>query len=301
MSLTYLRLSVCAALLLAACPPDGSMTTAGPDTTTGDTSTSGSPTSDPTSTTQSTDPTTSGSTTTTEGSSGTTTEGSSTGGQPGECSQLMDQNTCNLAPNCKWASVVSYTHGTQGCQGSIKDFCVPKDSDPAITSYWKDNNGDIEVLQFGFNPNDLGPDWKPCDCDGPLACLCTGAMLDCPDRLDDFCGAITGENGCTNAAAAGDLVCSWFRVRPTGPADVNCGDKAQFYTCLNATNVGSDTCENVKLPYPDLCTLPEPPVFWHDVDGEIEITKSCGPVPVGWTQCLADDPNQPEDCKCLCV
>lgn len=302
MNLTYRRLSLCAALLLAACPDNGSMTTAGPDTTTGDASTGGSPTSNPTSTTLSTEPTTSGSTTTTEGSSGgSTAEGSSTGAQPGDCSPITDQNTCDLTPNCKWASIVSYTHGTQGCQGSIKDFCVPKDSEPAITSYWKDNNGDIEVLQFGFDPSDLGPDWKPCDCSGPLACLCTGAVLDCPDRLNDFCSAITSENGCTNAAASGDLVCSWFRVRPTGPADSNCGDKAQYYTCLNADNVGADTCDQVKLPYPDLCTLPEDPVYWHDVDGQIEVTQSCGPAPAGWTQCLADDPNQPEDCKCLCL
>lgn len=300
MTLTYRRLSLCT-LLLAACPDNGNMTTAGPDTT-GDTS-SGSPTSNPTTTMTTpatTDEPTTGTTTggSTGGSSG---EGSSTGPQPSACSQILDSNTCNLNPNCKWSQVVSYTHGTQGCQGSLTDFCVPKDADPALSPFWKDDNGDIVVLQFGFNPSDLGPEWKPCDCDGPLACLCTGAALDCPERLDEFCSAVTSENACTNNAASGKLVCSWFKVRPTGPADANCGDKAQYYTCLNATDVGSKTCEQVSLPYPDLCTIAQDPVFWHDVGGDIEITKSCGPVPVGWTQCLSDDPNQPEDCKCLCV
>jgi hypothetical protein len=297
MSLNYRRLTLCAPLLLAACSDNGSTPTAGPDTS-GDASTSGSPTGDPTSTTPATDPTT-GSTTGAD-STGTTVDGSSTGPQPGACSQIADQNTCDLAPDCKWASVVSYTHGTQGCQGTIEEFCVPKNVDPAISSYWKEVEGEIEVLQFGFDPTDLDPEWKPCDCSGPLACLCTNAALDCPDRLDEFCTAITGENGCTNAQAAGNLVCSWFRVRPTGPVDTHCGDKAQFDICLHATP-DPDTCldEYVKLPY-EICNVAKPPVYWRDVDGEIEITESCDHTPVGWTLCVDDDPAQPEDCKCFC-
>jgi hypothetical protein len=294
MILTYRRLSLCAALLLAACPSDNNMTTAGPDTTTGDTSTSGSPTSTPT--TSSTDPTTSGSTTT-EGSGSTTEQGSSTGVQPGACSQIVDQNTCDLTPNCKWSSVVSYTHGTQGCQGSIQDFCVPKDADPAITSYWKDNEGDIQVLQFGYDPTDLGPDWKPCDCDGPLACLCTSAVLDCPERLGDFCGAITGENGCTNAATGGKLVCSWFGTSAEGPNDKLCDDEPVQKVCLPATNAGADTCDPVTLPYME-CMAYTTPIFWRDNAGTIELTTSCGPEPDGWTKCVDDDPTQPEECKC---
>jgi hypothetical protein len=304
MNLAYRRLSLCTALLLAACPDNGNMTSAGPDTTTGDTSTTTitPTTTTPTTTTMSSDPTTGDTTTTTtEGSSGgSTAEGSTTGVQPGACSTITDKNTCGLTSNCKWGSVVSYSHGTKGCQGNLKEFCVPKDIDPMISSFWKDNNGDIEVLQFNFLPDDLGPDWKACDCDGPLACLCTGATLDCPDLLDGFCGGITDMDGCNNATASMANVCNWFRVRPTGPADASCGDKPQQYVCLNATGVGTTTCDNIKLPYPQ-CTLPENPVYWHDDGGNVEVTKSCGPEPVGWTKCLADDPNQPEDCKCLCL
>lgn len=297
MTLAYRRLSLCAALLLAACPNNNNMTTEGPDTSTSEPTTTGSPTSTPTTG----EPTTTGTTTATEGTTAGTTEGSTTGPMPATCAELTDENSCGLAPACKWATIVSYTHGTQGCQGSVKDFCIPKSTMGGITTVWRDNEGDIEVLQFGFTPTDLGPEWQVCDCDGPLACLCTGSNLDCPERLDEYCGAITGENGCNNAFAAGNNVCGWFNVRPTGPADSSCGSKGKYNTCLNATNVGSNTCEEIQLNYPDVCLTPTQPVFWHEVDGEIEVTMSCGPVPVGWTQCLADDPNQPEDCKCLCL
>lgn len=300
MNIAYRRLSLCAALLLAACPDNGNTTTAGPDTTTGDASTSGSPTSAPTTVVPTTEPTTTG-TTTTEGSSGSTAEGSSTGVPSSECSQILDENSCELSGTCKWAMIVNYTHGTQGCQANLKNFCVPKDAAPAITAYWRDNNGDIEVLQFGFNPNDLGDDWQLCDCNGPLACLCTGAMLDCPDRLVDFCGAITGENGCINAAANGGLVCSWFGVTAEGPKDDLCDDAPLKKFCLPATKVGVDTCDQEPLPPYMECQAMQEPIFWRDNNGTIEVTKKCGPEPIGWTRCMPDEPNQPAECKCACL
>lgn len=288
MHLAY-RLSLGVLLLAAACRDNGATTTATATETTGTGSTSVEPT---TSTTA--EPTTS----TTIEPTGST--GSSSTGEPAPvCSEQKSEADCVNA-DCKWTTVVNYTHGTQGCQGNVRDFCVPKDTSGGLTAVWRDNGGDIEVVQFPFEPTDLGPEWQTCDCAGPLACLCTPLPLDCPDRLEEFCGTITGENGCENALVAGNLACGWFSVSPEGPADTMCTGDPQTNRCLPATGVGSMTCDPISLPYPN-CISWTTPVYWRDNGGVIEVTPSCGPEPTGWTKCVADDPNQPEECKCRCL
>jgi len=167
---------------------------------------------------------------------------------------------------------------------------------------WRDTDGAIEVLQFAFTPTDLGPDWNVCDCDGPLACLCTAATLDCPERLGEFCGVISGESSCSNAVAAGELACGWFTVSQEGPLDNMCDDPPWTQRCLPGTELGADTCDPISLPYVDqgYCQGWTDPVYWRDNDGIIEVTSDCGPKPTGWNLCVADDPTQPEECKCGC-
>jgi hypothetical protein len=158
------------------------------------------------------------------------------------------------------------------------------------------------VLQFVFTPTDLGPEWQVCDCDGPLACLCTGASLDCPERLADFCAPISGENNCTNAAASGKMVCGWFTTSDEGPLDGMCDDPPWQDRCLAGTDLKTNTCDPISLPYVDqgYCQGWTDPVYWRDRDGVIEVTTVCGPKPAGWTLCVADDPSQPDECKCGC-
>lgn len=232
----------------------------------------------------------------------TDTETTSTTGEPDiQCSQYRKESDCELA-GCEWTQVLAYTHNTQGCQGSFRDFCVPKNTSGAPTAVWKDENGDIDVLQFGHNPTDLGPEWQTCDCDGPLACLCTTTGLDCPDRLEAFCSTITGEGNCKNALASGSLVCSWFIVSKEGPLDGACDDPPWSGVCLPATKIGSNTCDPISLPYVDegYCFGWTDPVFWREVDGIVEVTTKCGPEPIGWNLCTADNPDQPGECKCGC-
>lgn len=291
MNLTYGRAPLCALLLVVACGDNGNTSSTTADTT------------EATSTTTSTSATTTDPTTaepTTTGGSSSSAGGSSSGGPPPPaCSTILAEDECKLA-DCDWASVVGYTHGTQGCQGNIKSLCTPKDTAGGIFVYWHDNNGDIEVVQFNTEPTDLGPDWQVCDCDGPLACFCSPAMLDCPDRLGEFCGAITNQNGCVNALASGSLVCEWFSLSPEGPNDTMCTGDPVTQVCLNAAMIGTDTCDPISLPYPQ-CGSWTDPVYWRDNNGVIEVTTRCGPAPVGWTLCVADDPTQPEECKCRCL
>jgi len=95
-------------------------------------------------------------------------------------------------------------------------------------------------------------------------------------------------------------VCGWFNVSEEGSPDASCDDAPAEDRCLPATALGSDTCDQLDLPYPGVCQGPQDPIFWRDVDGVVELIKVCGPEPSGWTRCVADDPTQPEDCKCRC-
>ena len=289
--LAYRRALTSALLFAAACGDNGNTATSGTET-----ESSGS-----TSTTTTTSSSSTTDAPTTSGSSGSSSGSSSTGPMPAACSTILDETECKLNDACEWAAVVGYTHGTQGCQGNIKNLCAPADSPGGIFVYWRDNNGDIEVVQFPFEPSDLGPEWQACDCNGPLACLCTAVPLDCPDRLSDFCNGITNENGCLNALASGSLVCEWFGVSPEGPQDGQCTGDPVKYTCLNATKLGTDTCDPISLPYPGFCDSWTDPVYWRDNGGVIELTTRCGPAPVGWNLCVTDDPNQPDECKCRCL
>ncbi|MDC0671136.1 hypothetical protein [Nannocystis radixulma] len=290
------RLLTCGLLLVLACGDNGNATTAKPDTDSTSTSTP------PVTTTTTGEPTTTGATetpTSTEAAT-STTEGSTTG-EPAQCAIYSNELECGQN-GCEWTQLISYTHGTQGCLGDIRDFCVPKETSGGLTSMWRDDDGDIEVLQFTHIPTDLGPEWSVCDCDGPLACLCTAQPLDCPERMDEFCGTIASENSCTNAATAGNFVCGWFTVSQEGPLDGMCDDPPWQAHCLPGTDLGKKTCEEISLPYVDqgYCQGWTDPVFWRDNDGIIEVTTDCGPKPTGWNLCVADDPTQPEECKCGC-
>ncbi|PCC72762.1 hypothetical protein SAMN02745121_01879 [Nannocystis exedens] len=293
------RLLSCVLLLVVACGDDGgSNFTLGTDTNTTSapvTTTTTMTTGEPTSTT------TTGTPTTTDDTASSTTDDTTTGPPPSNCSPYTEESECVLN-GCEWAQIVGYTHGTQGCQGDIRGFCVPKDTAGGLTSVWRDDNGDIEVLQFPFTPTDLGPEWNTCDCDGPLACLCTSAALDCPERMEEFCGAITSENSCSNAAAAGQFACGWFTVSQEGPLDGACDDPPWQDVCLPGTDLNSTSCDEISLPYVEqgYCMGWTDPVYWREVDGVVEVTTICGPKPTGWTLCVADDPDQPDECKCGC-
>lgn len=66
---------------------------------------------------------------------------------------------------------------------------------------------------------------------------------------------------------------------------------------------GADTCSTFTPPYPQ-CSAPSAPVYHREVDGVLELTKLCGPVPPApeWTACAAtDSPEQPDECGCLCL
>jgi hypothetical protein len=44
------------------------------------------------------------------------------------------------------------------------------------------------------------------------------------------------------------------------------------------------------------------PIFWREVDGVVEIIQTCGPTPVGFTQCEeVDTVEQPDECGCACT
>lgn len=283
--------------LLPACKDGNTETTDDPTTTTGGTST----TTESTPTTTLPDTTTS---TTTTGEPDTTTEAESTTttgnttSPPMSCVDFEDKNSCEFMDGCQWSSVFQYTHGSQGCEGDVIDFCVATTLGESTSWY----RGD-QVIQFDYVPTDLGPEWKQCDCDGPLACFCSINAPECPDRLPEFCGATTTELGCNGSLINGEFVCEWFRISPEGPKDDDCTTDQAYETCLPATNAGSEECEDYIHPYPQMCTNIEDPTFWREVDGVIEVTTACGPIPPSpeWTECgMEDTPEQPDECKCLC-
>lgn len=279
------RLALSAALLLPACG----------DKSEGDSTASA---TDPSTSTGVVDPTTTSSTTVTP-----TSTGDSTTGEPPKdsCTALTDQAACNANDLCKWAKTVQYTHGAQGCQGVIIDFCVAKEVSGTASAWYREIDGDAQVVEFTYTPDDLPGEWTQCACGGPLACLCSSVAPDCPDQIDEFCGAIGTEKACSEVLSHTVGVCGWFSVSPEGPKDDKCSDNAFKDVCLPATNGGSDTCMPPAYTFNPCTTWPED-LFWREVDGVVEVITTCGPVPTGWTQCLADDtPDQPDECGCRCL
>ncbi len=296
---------------LAGCPDNTKVTVTDPGTTaeatTGDTSTT------PTTTQTSTPPTT-GDTTTGDATTTTATAGESSTGEPGSstgtvetiaCTDLVTEETCEADAACKWSGIIGFTYSAQGCQGSIISFCLDDQPTGGASARYRDVDGEPQVVEFGYTPTDLDPEWMPCTCDGPLACLCTSVTEDCPDRQDEFCGVNINEDGCGKAVFKGNPVCAWLLISPEGPADDTCEVKQKNNKCLPAMDADKVTCEKSDLPpYPN-CNPgnnPQDPVYWRDNEGTIEIIQVCGPVPIGWTRCDAvDTPEQPDECQCLCI
>ncbi len=282
---------------------DGEATTSAATTTTG-TMTVPTTTVD----TTSPNPTTTGEPTTAATTAeATTAELTTTGGPPPAlCTSISDEILCKNTDTCKWGGVVSYTYGNQGCQGNITMFCLDEDPAGAATAWYREQDDDTQVLEFGYTPT-LDAEWKPCDCDGPLACLCTSVTEACPERQEDYCGFITTELGCGNVTFMGENTCDWFKVSPEGPKDDMCAQNPAKYRCMPATDAGKDTCTKVKTPPYPLCPQ-DPmapavdPIFWREVDGVVEIIQTCGPSPVGFTQCEeVDTVEQPDECGCACT
>lgn len=310
--MTYLRspLLLGVVLLLPACPkddntPDATTTadSTGPASSTGTnvpTTTTETPTTtvDPTTT----DPTTSSSTDPT-----TTAATDNTTGEPvTPCTSWADEISCINAEGCKWAGVVEYNYAAQGCQGSIAMFCVDKQIAGAASAWYRTKNDVTQVVEFGYTPT-LTDEWTQCSCDGPLACLCTSVTEDCPERLEEFCSFNVTEIGCDNATFKGDPVCSWFTIDPEGPPDDMCVVKSGFKRCLPATDADKPCdVEDDYSPLPPIlnCSMgnSQPPTYWRDNAGVVEIIESCGPVPLGWTRCEeVDTPEQPDECSCQCT
>jgi hypothetical protein len=279
------RLLVVAALLLA-CGDDG----ADPTTST----------TDPPATSTGVDPTTGGGTST--GPEPTTDGTSSTGEPVVDCFGFADEAACTADPACEWKPLVQYVHSGQGCVGNLVPYCVQRDGEGALSSWYLDQDGDTQVLQFEFTPTDLGPEWKPCGCDGPLACLCAFGAPDCPERIPEFCETVTNAASCAQGTLINNEVrCAWFSVSPEGPKDDQCTGDAQKGTCLEALNGAASTCDDAPLDYPQCQTWTDP-VFWREQGGVVEVTTLCGPEPVGWTKCEpVDTPDQPDECGCRCL
>lgn len=283
-------------LLVFACKGDDSDSTTQPETTTTSAETTAdTPTTsiiDPSTTTTGTSPT----------STGDTTGGSSTTGEPiGACIEYTQENDCKLDERCKWASVFTYTHGATGCQGDITELCTDKTAG-APSTWYRGENGDYQVVGFDYVPTDLPPEWKECDCDGPLACFCAFNAPECPDRLGEFCGATTTDLACSSAVINGEFACGWFKIAPNGPIDGECTTQPSKFECLPADNAGSNECTKISYTY-DGCGAAINPAFWREVDGVFEVTASCGPTPMApeWTPCVEPPAmGQPDDCACAC-
>lgn len=301
------------ATLLAplACKSDSSETaTDGEASTSATTSTNGT-TSTPTTSNGTTAPTpTTGEPTTTEGTTAeatTTIEATTTtGGPPGvRCATITDEIVCKNEEPCKWGGVVSYAYGNQGCQGSITPACVDKVPSGSASAWYLQDEGDLQVFEYGYTP-ELDAEWKQCDCDGPLACLCTSVTEACPERQEEYCGFITTEIGCDSVTFMGANTCDWFKVSPEGPKDDTCTQNPAKFRCLPATDAGKADCTKVPMPpYPFCSQDPMPPalapIFWRETEGIVEIIQACGPVPLGFTQCESvDTPEQPDECQCAC-
>jgi len=279
-----LSLSLCVGLLLPACKDSDAGETSSASTTNA--------------TTESPSSTSTGTTVTPT----TAVDDTSTGEPPKDsCTAVTSEAECKTKDMCTWKGVVQYTHGTQGCLGNIVNFCVSRDPTGAPSGWYREVDGDAQVVEFGYTPDDLPPAWMPCTCDGPLACLCPSIAPDCPERLDAFCGAIGNPLACGQTTTHGDLTCDWFSLSPEGPADDKCADSAEVSVCLPATNVGAKTCTPPTYTFQPCTTWPQD-LFWREVNGIIEVITVCGPKPIGWTQCEADDTvDQPDECKCRCL
>ena len=273
------------ATLVIACGDKGNGETAG-DTTGTTTGTPGTTTDGTTGT-----PTTTGAESSSEGSSG----------EPAHsCLVHADAVECALDPLCQWKGVVQFTHSAQGCQGNIDDFCLEKDQAGGASAWYREVGGDPQVVEFSYTPQGLDPEWKPCTCEGPLACLCTSVAEDCPARLDEFCGGISTQMGCDLANIKGNTRCAWLKTSPEGPADGMCADDAEVESCIPAENGGAINC--MPPVYPPPCAGLTEEVYWRDNAGVIEIILACGPVPIGFTLCQAEPtPDQPDECTCRCL
>lgn len=299
------------ALLLTACPDNSQVTasdgnssssSAGPTTTPDPTTTTTLPTTTETPGTTTTDTSGSDSVAVTDSTTDAVTT-DDTSSMCVDCIGLGDEITCVNTPECRWSGVVSYTYSAQGCVGSITNFCVAKKPAGLPTAMWRDSGDTQEVVEFTYTPECIGDEWKPCDCDGPLACLCTSVSEACPDRLDEFCAVNITELGCSNAQFQGTPVCHFFKVAPEGPNDDKCEVKQAQNKCLPATDTDKKSCDPVVFDYPNCNGQEKDPVFWRDNEGTLEIIESCGPVPTGFTQCEAiDTPDQPDECGlCTCL
>lgn len=286
-----------ASLLVLACKGDASDSTTQPETTSTAETTADLPTTevvDPSTTTTGVPTTTTGDTTTTD----TTT------GEPlVSCITYNNENACAGDTRCKWSSVFSWAHGIDGCQGDIVERCVAK-TDDTPSSWYRGDASDAEVIVFDYVPTDLPEEWKPCDCDGPLACLCATDAPDCPNRLGEFCGATKAKATCENAVINNEFVCGYFVIYPNGPIDGECTTQSNFKACLPADDADLSTCTKILYDQYDnnVCNVPIPPAFWREVNGVFEVTTSCGPIPSGeeWSPCLKGDTTQPDDCACAC-
>ncbi len=299
------------ATLLAplACKSDTSETATDGEASTSATTGANGTTSTPTTsngTTATSTPTTTGEPTTTEGTTAeatTTIEATTTGGPPAvRCATITDEIVCKNEETCKWGGVVSYAYGNQGCQGSITPACVDKVPTGAASAWYRQGENDVQVFEYGYTP-ELDAEWKQCDCDGPLACLCTSVTEACPERQEEYCGFITTEAGCANVTFMGVNTCDWFFVSPEGPKDDMCTQNPGKNRCLPGTDLDKNTCTKLKFPgtYP-LCNplADEDPVYWREVDGIVEIVTDCA-APAGFTRCEAEDtPDQPIECTCNC-
>lgn len=315
--MTYRRYPILlgACLLLPACPSNGNTSTTTETDTTGTPATTSTGPEVPT-TTETPPPTTSDSST--SGTSGTdtgtettppTTAATTTGGDSVSCPTLNNEIECVNASDCKWSGVVSYTYSAQGCQGSISDFCVDKTPTGGATAWWRMVDDAPQVVEFMYAPEDLDPEWQACDCDGPLACLCTSVTADCPERLDEFCGINITDLGCSAATFKSEPVCSWLQLSPEGAPDDTCAVKQAYNRCVPAVDADATKCEKSDLPnipgtpYENCNpgSNPQNPVYWRDNEGTIEVVQVCGPAPIGFTRCEAvDTPEQPDECGCLC-
>ena len=299
------------ATLLAplACKSDSSETAtdgeASTNATTSNGTTSTPTTSDATSTST---PTTTGEPTTTGGTTAeaTTTIEATTGGPPAVlCATISDEIVCKNEETCKWSGVVSYAYGNQGCQGNITPTCVNKAPSGAASAWYLETEDDIQVLEFGYTP-ELDPEWKQCDCDGPLACLCTSVTEACPERQEEYCSFITTELGCDNVTFMANKSCNWFKVSPEGPKDDMCTQNPAKYRCLPSAGPFVDKCPMDQAPLPPYFGVCNPlaavdPVYWREAEGIVEIVQDCA-APAGFTRCESiDTVDQPDECGCGCT
>lgn len=301
------------ACLLAplACGDSSSSTTAtDPGTTAAASTSSGDPSTaaDTGSSTGTPPPTTTDAPTTDSSETGATSvdPSTTTGGPPPVlCTSLEEEFLCKNTDGCKWGGVVSYTYGNQGCAGSIKMACIDKTPSGVASAYYRVVDGSPEVIEYGYAP-ELDPEWQECTCDGPLACLCTSVTMECPERMEEFCGTIGTEDGCGKVTFMGNPACSWFRVDPEGPKDDKCEQKPGNFRCLPSDGPFVDACPADQAPLPPyfgICNdmVPIDPVYWREIDGVVEVIQDCA-APAGFTRCdKIDTPDQPDECGCKCM